>query len=159
TPYPGRAPEEVERQITIPIELAMGNCPQVETIRSRTIFGLSTIQVSFEEGTESYWARLRVQERLNNLNLPKEASPGLAPLTSSAGEILRYEVRSDGTQSIMDLRTLHDWVIMPKLLRVPGVGDVANFGGDLKYYLISVIPKELQRANITLSDLVDAVAK
>jgi cobalt-zinc-cadmium resistance protein CzcA len=159
TPYPGRAPEEVERQITIPIELAMGNCPQVETIRSRTIFGLSTIQVSFEEGTESYWARLRVQERLNNLNLPKEASPGLAPLTSSAGEILRYEVRSDGTQSIMDLRTLHDWVIMPKLLRVPGVGDVANFGGDLKYYLISVIPKELQRANITLSDLMDAVAK
>src|SRR5437764_15348873 len=75
TQYPGRAPEEVERQITVPIELAMANCPQVETIRSRTIFGLSVIQLTFEEGTEGYWARQRVQERLTGLDLPKSAAP------------------------------------------------------------------------------------
>src|SRR5262249_34518797 len=74
TQYPGRAPEEVERQITVPIELAMANCPQVETVRSRTIFGLSVIQLTFEDGTEGYWARQRVQERLIALDLPKGAS-------------------------------------------------------------------------------------
>src|SRR5437764_4810572 len=69
TTYPGRAPEEVERQVTAPIELAMGNVPQLETVRSRTIFGLSVVQLSFEEGTEPYWARQRVQERLTGLTL------------------------------------------------------------------------------------------
>src|SRR5438270_5170900 len=68
--YPGRAPEEVERQVTVPIELAMGNCPQLDTMRSRTIFGLSVIQLTFEDGTEGYWARQRVQERLTQVNLP-----------------------------------------------------------------------------------------
>src|SRR5262245_17528474 len=111
---PGRGPEDVERQVTVPIELAMANCPQVETVRSRTIFGLSVIQLSFEEGTEGYWARQRVQERLTGLDLPKSASTGLAPYISSAGEICRYELRSDGTTSIMDLRTLHDWVVIPR---------------------------------------------
>src|SRR5438067_8323604 len=69
TPFPGRAPEEVERQVTIPIERAMGNVPQVEVIRSRTIFGLSVVQMSFEEGTEGYWARQRVQEKLTSIEL------------------------------------------------------------------------------------------
>src|SRR5207253_1534439 len=145
TTYAGRGPEDVERQVTVPIELAMANCPQVETIRSRTIFGLSVIQLSFEDGTEGYWARQRVQERLTGLDLPKSAAPGLAPYTSSAGEICRYEVRSDGTASVMDLRTLHDWVVMPRLLRVPGVGDVANFGGDAKSFVVTVHPSQLQR--------------
>src|SRR5262249_60333465 len=119
TPYPGRSPEDVERQITAPIELVMGNVPMAETIRSRTIFGLSVIQISFEDGAELYWARQRVQERLNDVQsvLPKNVNPGLAPPTSSAGEILRYEVRGDGTQSLMDLRTLHDCVLTPKLFR------------------------------------------
>src|SRR5882672_2766806 len=77
TPFPGRAPEEVERQVTIPIEQAMGNVPRVETIRSRTIFGLSVVQLSFEEGTENYWARQRVQEKLAGLALPEGAAPEL----------------------------------------------------------------------------------
>ena len=157
TPFPGRAPEEVERQVTRPIELAMGNAPQVETIRSRTIFGLSVIQLSFEEGTEPYWARQRVQERLVTLDLPKGANPGLAPLMSSAGEILRYEVRSDGTHGQMELRTLHDWVIVPRLIRVPGVADVSNFGGEVREFTVNLIPSQLQRNGLSLSDVVDAV--
>src|SRR4051812_8737078 len=109
TPYPRRAPEEVERKVTIPIELGMANVPQTETIRSRTIFGLSVTQLSFEDGTEPERARQRVLERLAAVNVPKEATPGLAPLTSAAGEVCRYEVRGDGTRSLMELRTLHDW--------------------------------------------------
>ncbi len=159
TQYPGRAPEEVERQVTVPIELAMANCPQVETIRSRTIFGLSVIQLTFEDGTEGYWARQRVQERLSSVDLPKGASSGLAPYISSAGEVCRYEIRSDGTRSIMDLRTLHDWVIIPRLLAVQGrgVGDVANFGGDAKQFVISVQPHNLKRYGLSFTDVVDAI--
>ncbi len=158
TQFPGRAPQEVERQVTVPIEIAMANCPQVETVRSRTIFGLSVIQLSFEDGTEGYWARQRVQERLTQVDLPKSATTGLGPYTSSAGEICRYEMRSsDESQSVMDLRTLHDWVVIPRLLRVQGVGDVANFGGDAKQFVITVSPTQLQRYGISLTDVVDAV--
>jgi cobalt-zinc-cadmium resistance protein CzcA len=160
TTYPGRAAEEVEREVTIPIERAMGSVPRVETIRSRTIFGLSVIILSFEDGVEPYWARLRVQEQLTNaVNLPKSANANLSPLISSAGEVIRYEVRGDGTKSLMDLRTLHDWVITPRLLRVPGVGDVANFGGDLKQFAVVLKPAELQRFRLALSDVTDAVSK
>src|SRR5262249_38242012 len=161
TTYPGRSPEDVERQVTAPIELVMGNVPMAETIRSRTIFGLSVIQISFEDGSELYWARQRVQERLNDVQnvLPKNVTPALAPPTSSAGEIVRYEVRGDGTKSLMDLRVLHDWVIIPKILRVPGVGDAANYGGDAKQYVVTVEPAQLQRAGVSLSDVVDAVSK
>src|SRR5262249_34202724 len=149
---------EVERQVTVPIELAMANCPQLETLRSRTIFGLSVIQMTFEDGTEGYWARQRVQERLAQVDLPKPASTGLAPYISAAGEVCRYEVRSkDGATSVMDLRTLHDWVIVPRLLRVPGVGDVANFGGDAKAFVVTVLPNQLTRYGLSLSDVVDAV--
>src|SRR6266404_3391374 len=75
TPFPGRAPEEVERQVTIPIEQTMGNVPRVEVIRSRTIFGLSVVQMSFEEGVETYWARQRVQEKLAGIDLPEGVKP------------------------------------------------------------------------------------
>src|SRR5262249_29185195 len=80
-----------------------------------------------------------------------------APYISSAGEVCRYEVRGDGTQSVMDLRTLHDWVIIPRLLRVPGVGDVANFGGDAKQFVINVQPRNLQRYGLSFTDVVEAV--
>ncbi|HKA56876.1 MAG TPA: efflux RND transporter permease subunit, partial [Candidatus Binatia bacterium] len=121
TTSPGHAPEEVERQVTIPIEIAMRNVPRVEVIRSRTIFGLSVVQMVFEEGTESYWARQRVQEKLGSLQLPEGVTPGLGPLATAYGEVLRYELISDGTQDLMDLRTLNDWVVIPRLLRAPGV--------------------------------------
>lgn len=160
TTYAGRSPEDVERQVTAPIELVLGSVPKVETIRSRTIFGLSVVILEFEDGVELYWARSRVQEQLNTLNsLPKGVTPTLGPPISSAGEVCRYEVRGDGTHSLMDLRTLHDWVIVPKLLRVSGVGDVANYGGEAKQFTVVVEPAQLQRAGVALTDLVDAVAK
>src|SRR5262249_42286730 len=157
TTYPGRAPEEVERQVTIPIEIAMRNVPRVETIRSRTIFGLSVVQMIFEEGTESYWARQRVEEKLAGLKLPEGASPDMGPLATAYGEIFRYELVSDGTRNLMELRTLNDWVVIPRLLRVPGVADVSNFGGYAKQYAVLLNPAQLQRYALSLNDVVDAI--
>src|SRR5437762_13304218 len=98
TSYPGRAPEEVEQQVTIPIEFTMGNVPRVTTIRSRTIFGLSVVQLSFEEGVDGYWARQRVLERVGALELPTGASAELGPLATAYGEIFRYELATSGDQ-------------------------------------------------------------
>lgn len=157
TPYPGRAPEEVERQVTIPIEIAMRNVPRAEVVRSRTIFGLSVVEVVFEEGTESYWARQRVEEKLAGLELPEGVHPDLGPLVSSCGEIYRYQLVTDGTCDVMELRTLNDWVVIPRLLRVPGVADVCNFGGLAKQYAVTYHPAQLERYGLTLSDLIDAI--
>ncbi len=157
TSYPGRAPEEVERRVTVPVEIAMRNVPKVETVRSQTIFGLSLVQLLFEEGTETYWARQRVQERLSGVELPDGASTDLAPVTSPCGEILRYELVSDGSADLMDLRTANEWIAIPRLLRVPGVADVSNFGGLAKQYAVTFRPAELERYGLTLDDLVDAI--
>src|SRR6266567_591641 len=113
TTYPGRAPEEVERQVTIPVEIAMRNVPRVDVIRSRTIFGLSVVQLIFEEGTENYWARQRVQEKLTGLQLPSGAEPDLGPLATAYGEVYRYELVSTAGHDLIELRTLNDWVVIP----------------------------------------------
>src|SRR5947209_5043647 len=100
TSFPGRAPEEVEQQVTIPIEFTMGNVPRVTTIRSRTIFGLSVVQLSFEEGVDGYWARQRVLERVAALELPEGASAEIGPLATAYGEVYRYELRTTGNQDL-----------------------------------------------------------
>jgi cobalt-zinc-cadmium resistance protein CzcA len=157
TTYAGRAPEEVERQVTIPIEIAMRNVPKVQVVRSQTIFGLSLVQLIFDEGTETYWARQRVQEKLAGVELPEGVQSDLAPIASPCGEIYRYELVSDGTCDLMQLRTINDWVIIPRLLRVPGVADVSNFGGLAKQYAITYHPAQLERYGLTMADLVDAI--
>jgi cobalt-zinc-cadmium resistance protein CzcA len=157
TTYPGRAPEEVERQVTIPIEIAMRNVPRVETIRSRTIFGLSVVQMIFEEGTENYWARQRVQEKLAGLGLPPTAQPEMGPLATAYGEVFRYELISDGTSDLMALRTANDWVAIPRLLRVPGVAEVSNFGGLAKEYALLFQPAQLLRYGLSVGDVVAAI--
>jgi cobalt-zinc-cadmium resistance protein CzcA len=157
TSYPGRAPEEVEQQVTIPIEFTMGNVPRVNTIRSRTIFGLSVVQLSFEEGVEGYWARQRVLERLGALELPSGATAELGPLATAYGEVYRYELVASGEQDSMELRTLNDWVVTPNLIRTPGVADVANFGGLAKQYTVTLQPNQLEHFGLTINDVVDAV--
>ena len=157
TTYPGRAPEEVERQVTVPVEIEMRNVPKVETIRSRTIFGLSVVQMIFEEGVESYWARQRVQEKLGNIDLPDGASAELGPLATAYGEILRYELVSDGRYDLTELRSLNDWLVIPHLLRAAGVADVSNFGGFEKQYAVLMNPAQLQRFGLSLNDVVDAI--
>ncbi|MGJ0483580.1 MAG: efflux RND transporter permease subunit [Methylomicrobium sp.] len=157
TTYPGRAPEEVERQVTVPIEIQMRNVPRVDTIRSRTIFGLSVVQLIFEEGVEGYWARQRVQEKLTGLDLPDGASAELGPLATAYGEILRYELVSDGRYDLIELRSINDWVVIPHLLRASGVADVSNFGGYEKQYAVLMNPAQLHRFGLSLNDVVDAI--
>ncbi len=157
TSFPGRAPEEVERQVTIPVEIAMRNVPKVETIRSRTIFGLSVVQLIFEERTESYWARQRVQEKLTGIRLPENAVAELGPLATAYGEVLRYELMSDGRYDLMELRTLNDWVVIPRLLRASGVAEVSNFGGYAKQHAVLLNPAHLLRYGLSVNDVVDAI--
>ena len=155
--YPGRAPEEIERQVTIPIELAMGSVPNVSVIRSRTIFGLSVVELIFEDGVEKYFARQRVKERLDGVTLPEGVSPELGPLATAYGEIYRYELQSDGTRDLMELRTINDWQVTTRLQRVPGVAEVVNFGGYEKQYTLKLDPRRLERYAFTLHDVVSAV--
>ncbi|OWK34532.1 efflux RND transporter permease subunit [Fimbriiglobus ruber] len=159
TVYPGRAPEEVERQVTIPVENAMLGTPKVQIVRSRTIFGLSLVQMIFEEGTENYWARQRVTEKLNDLTLPDGVQPQLGPLATAYGEVYRYELTTDGGTDLTTLRELNDWVVIRALKRAAGVAEVANFGGYEKQFAITFYPAQLERFGLTLSDVEDAVKK
>ncbi|MGO8691585.1 MAG: CusA/CzcA family heavy metal efflux RND transporter [Thermoguttaceae bacterium] len=159
TLYPGKAPEDVERQVTIPIENAMLGVPRVETVRSRTIFGLSLVQLEFEEGTEGYWARQRVTEQLGDVSLPDGVQPQLGPYSTGYGEIYRYELVSDGRQDLIELRTLNDWVVIRRLKFVHGVAEVANFGGLQKQFAVTFNPAQLKRCGLTLSDVEDAIKK
>jgi len=155
--YPGRAPEEVERQVTVPIELEMASVPRLSVIRSRTIFGLAVVQLIFEEGVENYFARQRVQERLANIPLPKDVCPELGPLATAYGEIYRYELRADSAHDLMEVRTLNDWVVMPRLRRIAGVADVMNFGGYAKQFTLLIEPFQLERFGLTFDDVMLAV--
>lgn len=158
-PYDGRAAEEVEQQVTIPIERALNNVPGVLDRRSRTIFGLSVVQLTFREGVDDYFARQQVIERLTAIELPEGVSPELAPLTTAVGEIYRYVVEAPANYTPMQLRDLQDWIIRPAILQVPGIADVTNFGGPLKQYHILTAPEKLRKYNLTLQDVIDAVQK
>lgn len=158
TVYPGRAAEEVERQVTIPIENAMRGVPRVEVVRSRSIFGLSLVQLIFEEGSDSYWVRQRVQERLGGVSLPDGAEPELGPLATAYGEVFRYELVSEGAEDLMELRTLNDWVVIPRLMRAPGVAEVSNFGGFAKQHAVTLDPAQLRRYRLSVDDVVEALS-
>jgi cobalt-zinc-cadmium resistance protein CzcA len=155
--FDGRAAEEVEQQVTVPLERALNGVPRVAERRSKTIFGLSVIHLTFEDGTDDYFARQQVLEKLRDADLPEGVSPELAPLSTPVGEIFRYVVEGNGKQSPMELRTLQDWTIVPQLLQVPGVADVVNFGGLVQQFHILTSPEKLQRYNLTLQNVIDAV--
>ncbi len=155
--YDGRAAEEVEQQVTVPIERALQNTPNVLDRRSRTIFGLSVVQLTFKDGTDDYFARQQVIERLSSAALPAGVSPELAPMSTAVGEIYRYVVEAPANFSQTQLRDLQDWVIKPALLQVPGIADVVTFGGPLKQYHIITSPEKLRKYNLTLQNVTDAV--
>lgn len=155
--YPGRAAEEVEQQVTIPIERALNNVPRVLDRRSRTIFGLSVVQLTFQDGTNDYFARQQVTERLTSVELPADVTPELAPLTTAVGEIFRYVVEAPPGFTPMQLRDLQDWVIRPYLLQVPGIADITTFGGPMKQFHILTSPDKLRKYNLTLEDVIVAV--
>src|SRR5271169_5904091 len=157
TMFPGRAAEEVEQQITLPIERELNAVPRVITRRSKTIFGLSVIMLTFEDGVDDYFARQRVLEKLNDVVLPDGVQPQLGPLTGPVDEVFRYVIEASEDHTPMELRTLQDWVIIPRLLQVPGIADVVNFGGLVKQYHVITDPNKLLRYNLTIQNVMDAI--
>ncbi|AFK05562.1 heavy metal efflux pump, CzcA family (plasmid) [Emticicia oligotrophica DSM 17448] len=155
--FEGRATEEVEQQVTVPIERALQNTPNVLDRRSRTIFGLSVVQLTFQDGTNDYFARQQVMERLASAELPEGVSPELAPLSTAVGEIFRYVVEAPPTFSPTQLRDLQDWVIKPYLLQTKGVADVVTFGGPLKQFHILTDPNNLRKYQLNIADVENAV--
>jgi cobalt-zinc-cadmium resistance protein CzcA len=157
TTYPGRAAEEVEQQISIPLERAMASIPHSEVIRSRTIFGLSDVQIIFEPNVEDYWARQVVFEKIGEANLPPDAQSSMGPLATAYGEIYRYQLIGDKDHGPMELRTLNDWVVTPRMLRAKGIVDVENFGGLGKQYAVHLDRNKLAQYGVKLQEVTAAI--
>ncbi|CAM3322168.1 efflux RND transporter permease subunit [Empedobacter stercoris] len=156
TQVPGLAAEEIEQQITIPIERELNGLPGMHVMRSKSTFGLSIITIVFKDGVDDYWARMRIQERLNDIDLPYGAEPGLDPLTSPIGEVYRYIIESD-TKDLRELTDLQRFVIVPRINQVSGVAEVTNFGGITTQYQIEIDPTKLTQYNISLNDVVETI--
>ena len=158
TQVPGLATEEIEQQISIPVERAVSGIPNLVTMRSKNSFGLSTVILVFDDGVDDYWARQRVNERLVGLDLPYGAVPELNPLTAPTGEIFRYIVESpDGSHDLRSLTDIHKWTIIPHLRQISGVADVSNYGGITTQYQIELSPERLMEYGISLSDITEKI--
>ena len=155
TQYPGWSAEEIERQITIPLEVGLSGMPGLSDIRSLSIFGLSDIKVYFNFGTDYFFDRQEVLNRLAMVTLPPASQPAISPWWAIA-EIYRYELTSDGV-SLTDLKTTQDWQLRREFKRIPGVIDVTAFGGTTKEYHVDIDPGALLSYGVTLSQVVTAL--
>jgi len=156
TQAPGLAAEEVEQQVTIPLERELNGTPGLLVMRSKTTFGLSLITLVFRDGVETYWSRQRILERLQNVTLPPDLAPSLDPVSSPTGQLYYYTLESD-TKGLRDLSELQKWVIIPALKQVPGVADVGNFGGITTQFQLELDPQQLMRFNLSLNNVTDAI--
>ena len=158
TQWPGRSAEEVEKFVTVPIEIAMNPVQKKTSVRSTTVFGLSVVKVIFDDNVDDAFARQQVNNLLRDVEIPDGAEPDVQPPTGPTGEIFRYTLDSK-TKTVKELKTLQDWVIERRLLNVPGVGDVVSFGGEVKTYEITVNPQKLASYDITPLDVYNAISK
>src|SRR5882724_5329354 len=133
TLFPGHAPEEVEKQVTIPLEIGLSGLPYAVRMFSHTQFGLSFIILTFDDRANAYFARQQVLERFQGVELPPGVQPQLAPFSTAIGEIYRYRLKG-GNLSAADLRTLQDWVVARRLKAIPGVAEIVTMGGFIKQY-------------------------
>ena len=156
--WPGRSAEEVEKFVSIPIEVAMNPVQKKSSVRSTTVFGLSVVKIIFDDGVEDAFARQQVNNMLLGVDLPEGISPDVQPPTGPTGEIFRYTLTSS-VKTVQELKTLQDWIIERRLLGVPGVADVVSFGGEVKTYEIKVNPQKLASYNITPLDVYMAASK
>jgi len=164
TDSPGLSPIEVERFVTWPVETAMSGLPRTEEVRSLSRFGLSVVTVVFEEGTDLWWARQVVSERLGTAREAIPAGygdPEIGPPSTGLGEVFQFEVRAaegyTDRYSLMDLRDVLEWQVAPRLRSVPGVVEVNTFGGELRTYQVQVHPERLAAHGLVLADLFEAL--
>ena len=160
TPWPGQAPQTVEDQVTYPLSTEMLKVPRTKFVRGMSQFGLSAVYVVFEDGTDLYWARSRVLEYLNGVvaKLPPGAMPMLGPDATGVGWVMQYILTdTTGKLNLAQLRGLQDWTVRPALTAVPGVAEIASFGGFEKQYQVEVDPAKLLAYRIPISKVSDAV--
>jgi cobalt-zinc-cadmium resistance protein CzcA len=152
----GLAAEEIEQQITTPLERELSNTPNLLHMRSSSTFGLSLITMLFRDGTDDYWIRDRLRQKIAAVELPSGIAPDLSAVIGPVGEIYRYTLESD-SKNLMELSDIQQWIVMPALKSVPGVADIGNFGGLTRLYQLTLDPVELQRYNLGLNDVVTAI--
>ena len=157
TQFPGQAPEEVERAVSIPVEREMSGVPGATQVRSVSITGLSIVTLTFADGTNDYFARNQVMEKLQNVNFPTGVQAQLAPLSTAVGEVYRYVLDAPASMPIYEVRALQDWVIRPELRRVTGVADINSFGGTIKEYQVAADPNLLKKFGVTLDQASQAL--
>ncbi|HMP03980.1 MAG TPA: efflux RND transporter permease subunit, partial [Gemmatales bacterium] len=150
-------PEEVEQQITFPIEQAISGLPRLQSLRSISKFGLSQVVVIFEDGTDIYFARQLVNERLSTARLPQGLDrPKMGPVATGLGEVYHYIVTGKGDDAT-HLRTIHDWVIRPKMRTVRGVAEINSWGGFERQFQVRVNPARLAKFGLTFEQVSSAI--
>jgi cobalt-zinc-cadmium resistance protein CzcA len=149
TQWPGRAAEEVERLITVPVEREMNGIPRVDTIRSISLYGLSDVILTFQDSTDNYFARQQVYNRMGDLSLPSDVKPSVAPMSAPSGLIYRYVLQSPD-RSPMELKTFEDWTIEPQYRSVPGVADDSGFGGGTMQYQVLLDPAKVAAVGLSV---------
>ncbi|NQV26113.1 MAG: efflux RND transporter permease subunit, partial [Rhodopirellula sp.] len=166
---PSLSPEEVERQLTFPLEQAIAGLPGLEKLRSISKFGLSQVVVIFEDGTDIYFARQLINERIGTVELPVGIErPKMGPVSTGLGEVFHYVLTKPGVdfsklpeevriQELTELRTIHDWVVKPQLRSVPGVAEVNSWGGYEKQFQVRLDPQKLIRHELTFNEVVTAL--
>ncbi|GAA0493056.1 CusA/CzcA family heavy metal efflux RND transporter [Pigmentiphaga sp. GD03639] len=155
---PGLAPEEVERQVTFPLERALNGTPGLVSLRSESYFGLSMITMVFDDKTKSFDARVQVTQRLPSADLPDGVTPEMAPDNTPLGKIFYYRLNSD-RHTLAQLRSEQEWTVARVLKQIQGVADVVSMGGFVKEFHIEVDPAKLMAHNLTLDQVVEAVSK
>jgi cobalt-zinc-cadmium resistance protein CzcA len=158
TQWPGRSAEEVEKFVSRPLEIAMNPTEKRTSIRSSSLFGLSIVKITFEDDVDYQFARVQVNNHIEDADLPDGLKPEVQPPYGPTGEIFRYTLASD-QKSIRELKTLQDWVIQRELLSVPGIADVVSFGGEVKTYQITVNPEKALQYGVSATELFEAVSK
>ncbi len=156
TQWPGKAAEEVERLVTVPIETEMNGVERVKVVRSISLYGLSDVIMTFRDGTDPYFARQRVFEHLPDATMPDGVSASVAPLFSPSGLVYRYVLDSPD-RSPMELKVINDWILTKAFKSVPGVADMANLGGQTMQYQVLVDPTKLAGAGLAISDVATAL--
>ena len=157
TQWPGHASEEVERLITVPIEIEMNGLPKLRVVRSISLYGLSDVRLTFEDNTDDYFARQQAFERFSDLSLPDGVTPALAPLTSPSGLVYRYVLESND-RSAMELKNINDWVISKAYKSVSGVADDSPLGGETMQYQVLLDPTRLAGAGLTVPEVQQALS-
>ena len=155
---PGQAPEEIERQVTVPIERVLNGTPGTILMRSESLFGLSLVTLTFDDDVDSFKSRAIVNERLTEADLPQGTSVKLAPEATPLGEIYQFLVVSD-RHTYTETRSELEWTVSRVLLQVPGVADVVTFGGYLKEVHVEVDPSRLLAHSLSLAEVSDALGR